>query len=272
MLAQRGADLTRQSAKEERRRRQSKETEPAAARSQPAKRRLMFKDKHALETLPKTIAGLQAEMKSLQAKLDDPGFYARDRAGFEKVTAVARRAAAENRRGRRAMAGARNPARGNRRRLTAQPAGLRLWMSFTSVKVMPRLCSPVYSRSKALRAMKTRSPSKSSAMRGGAAAHEFVEHLAVVGRDPARERKFGLAPIDFEPVFGGEPGACSTSSCNGPTTPTKAGEPSFGRNTWATPSSASCCQRLFQLLCLHRVGQANAPQDFRREIGHAARS
>ena len=47
----------------------------------------MFKDKHALETLPKTIASLQAEMKILQEKLDDPGFYARDRSGFEKVTA-----------------------------------------------------------------------------------------------------------------------------------------------------------------------------------------
>ena len=47
----------------------------------------MFKDKHALETLPKTIAALQAEMNALQAKLDDPHFYARDRAGFEKTTA-----------------------------------------------------------------------------------------------------------------------------------------------------------------------------------------
>jgi ATP-binding cassette subfamily F protein uup len=86
MLAQRGADLTRQSPKE-------KEQLPKAvkaaetAQPQPAKRRLMFKDKHALETLPKTIASLQAEMKALQKKLDDPGFYARDRSGFETVTA-----------------------------------------------------------------------------------------------------------------------------------------------------------------------------------------
>jgi ATP-binding cassette subfamily F protein uup len=86
MLAQRGADLARQSAKDESPK-AAKETGSAAAQSQPAKRRLMFKDKHALETLPKTIAGLQAEMKSLQTKLDDPGFYVRDRAGFEKVTA-----------------------------------------------------------------------------------------------------------------------------------------------------------------------------------------
>jgi ABC transport system ATP-binding/permease protein len=90
MLAQRGADLMRQSAKEtakEEPLKSAKEIASVAASAQPAKRRLMFKDKHALETLPKTIAGLQAEMKGLQAKLDDPAYYARDRAGFEKVTA-----------------------------------------------------------------------------------------------------------------------------------------------------------------------------------------
>ncbi len=86
MLAQRGADLTRQSLKEEPRK-AGKQEEPAAAKPSSGKRRLMFKDKHALETLPKTIAILQGEMKTLQSKLDDPSFYARDRSGFEKVTA-----------------------------------------------------------------------------------------------------------------------------------------------------------------------------------------
>jgi len=86
MLAQRGADLTRQSPKEESPK-SAKEIDQAVAKPQLAKRRLMFKDKHALETLPKTIAGLQAEVRGLQARLDDPGFYARDRAGFEQVTA-----------------------------------------------------------------------------------------------------------------------------------------------------------------------------------------
>jgi ABC transport system ATP-binding/permease protein len=85
MLAQRGADLTRQGAKEAAPLKPAKPTEPAA-KPQPSKRRLMFKDKHALETLPKTIASLQTQMKELQTKLDDPGFYARDREGFEKVT------------------------------------------------------------------------------------------------------------------------------------------------------------------------------------------
>jgi ABC transport system ATP-binding/permease protein len=86
MLAQRGADLTRQNVKDVEPQKAAKQTDAATAKPQPAKRRLMFKDKHALETLPKTIENLQAEAKQLQAKLDDPDFYARDRTGFENVT------------------------------------------------------------------------------------------------------------------------------------------------------------------------------------------
>ena len=89
MLAQRGADLTRE------RRQQgpdkiAKAPASATATAAPrgAKRRMSFKDKHALETLPKTIAARQAEASVLQAKLADPDFYARDRAAFEKVTAA----------------------------------------------------------------------------------------------------------------------------------------------------------------------------------------
>ena len=37
--------------------------------------------------MPKTIAALQEDLRKLQAKLDDPQFYARDRSGFEKVSA-----------------------------------------------------------------------------------------------------------------------------------------------------------------------------------------
>ena len=87
MLAQRGADLARERPKQEPSK-SAKESGPAGAETKAQKRRLVFKDKHALETLPKTIAKLQAEMKKLQVKLDDPTFYARDRAAFEKVTAA----------------------------------------------------------------------------------------------------------------------------------------------------------------------------------------
>jgi ATP-binding cassette subfamily F protein uup len=85
MLAQRGADLTREMPRPERK--AAKAPAAEVAEPPPTKRRLMFKDKHALETLPKTIAALQAEIRGLQAQLDDPQFYARDRAAFEKVTA-----------------------------------------------------------------------------------------------------------------------------------------------------------------------------------------
>jgi ATP-binding cassette subfamily F protein uup len=85
MLAQRGADLTRERPKPEPQRAAagsgSAVPEPPAAR-----RRMSFKDKHALDTLPKTIAALQTEANALQVKLDDPQFYARDRSGFEQVT------------------------------------------------------------------------------------------------------------------------------------------------------------------------------------------
>jgi ATP-binding cassette subfamily F protein uup len=84
MLAQRGADLTRAPRKPEPQapaKQSTPATEPPAA-----KRRMSFKDKHALENLPKAIATLQAEAAALHAKLDDPKFYARDRAAFQEVT------------------------------------------------------------------------------------------------------------------------------------------------------------------------------------------
>jgi ATP-binding cassette subfamily F protein uup len=85
MLAQRGADLAR----EARIPAPDKEAKPpvaAAAEAPAAKRRMTFKDKHALETLPKTIAELQCEAGALQSKLADPEFYRRDRTAFEQTT------------------------------------------------------------------------------------------------------------------------------------------------------------------------------------------
>jgi ATP-binding cassette subfamily F protein uup len=82
MLAQRGADLTRAPAAPEK----DKPGKTATANVAPQAQKLKFKEKHALETLPKTIAGLQTKADELQAKLADPQFYQRDRAGFEKVT------------------------------------------------------------------------------------------------------------------------------------------------------------------------------------------
>jgi ATP-binding cassette subfamily F protein uup len=88
MLVQRGADLTRASGKQEKEKsvKAAPSGEPQAANSQIIKRKMKFKEKHALETLPKTMAALNAKANELQAILADPQFYNRDRAGFEKVT------------------------------------------------------------------------------------------------------------------------------------------------------------------------------------------
>jgi ABC transport system ATP-binding/permease protein len=85
MLAQRGADLTRAARKADAEKPTKAPSKPATP-AEPKRNKMTFKDKHALETLPKTIAKLQKEAAALQEKLDDPDFYARDRAGFEKTT------------------------------------------------------------------------------------------------------------------------------------------------------------------------------------------
>jgi len=102
MLSQRGSDLNRETMKapaaEEK-----QEARAASAPSAPAtKRRLNFNEKHALETLPRTIEKLQAEIARQQKLLDDPGLYARDRKTFDEAShAMARTqeelAAAEDR-------------------------------------------------------------------------------------------------------------------------------------------------------------------------------
>jgi ATP-binding cassette subfamily F protein uup len=59
-----------------------------AAKAIPAKPRLSFKDKHALETLPKRIAQTQDKIKTVQAQLADPNLFARDPTGFAKHAAT----------------------------------------------------------------------------------------------------------------------------------------------------------------------------------------
>ena len=65
-----------------------------------AKRKMSFKEKHALETLPKTIAKLDADIASINATLADPKFYAKDPGGFaakskDLLATEARKAKAE---------------------------------------------------------------------------------------------------------------------------------------------------------------------------------
>ena len=93
MLAQRGEDLAREApnatAVEEK-----KETRAAAPSAAP-KRRLNFNEKHALETLPKTMAKLQAEIAKQQKLLDDPDLYAKDRKKFDAASSAIAKAQEE---------------------------------------------------------------------------------------------------------------------------------------------------------------------------------
>ncbi|SCW80325.1 ABC-F family ATP-binding cassette domain-containing protein [Ancylobacter rudongensis] len=65
---------------------------PAPASS---KRKLSFKEKHALEQLPKRIAQLESDIKRINNTLHTPNFYTRDPAGFQKATAELTKAQAE---------------------------------------------------------------------------------------------------------------------------------------------------------------------------------
>jgi len=84
MLAQRGEDLTR--TRPARAKVEKTEIERAPAAASARRRKLSFNEKHALETLPKTIADLEAQAQTLQKQLDDPSLFARDRAAFDKAT------------------------------------------------------------------------------------------------------------------------------------------------------------------------------------------
>ena len=92
MLAQRGADLKREAAKSAPVPEAGHSAKPAPI---PGKRRLSFNEKHALETLPKSIEKLQAEIAKQQRRLDDPDLYARDRTAFEKASTALTNAQAE---------------------------------------------------------------------------------------------------------------------------------------------------------------------------------
>jgi ATP-binding cassette subfamily F protein uup len=74
------------------------ERDKAAAGGGPSgatKRRLNFNEKHALETLPKTIAKLQAEIAKQQRHLDDPNLFQKDRKKFDQASDVLTKAQKE---------------------------------------------------------------------------------------------------------------------------------------------------------------------------------
>ena len=87
MVAQRGSGVAAR----------TREAAPAApppstaglAAAAPARRgKLSFKDKHALDNLPRQMDDMRAQRAKLQAALDDPGLYGRDPARFAKLSAA----------------------------------------------------------------------------------------------------------------------------------------------------------------------------------------
>ncbi|TMJ64555.1 MAG: ABC transporter ATP-binding protein, partial [Alphaproteobacteria bacterium] len=87
MLAQRGADLKREAVtagSTEDTREETREAKVSLPSS--PKRRLNFNEKHALETLPKRIAKLQAEIAKQQRHLDDPDLFQKNRKKFDQAS------------------------------------------------------------------------------------------------------------------------------------------------------------------------------------------
>lgn len=87
MVAQRGRGVTARSAA---RAGEDKTAQPRAEKpkAEAARRKMSFKDKHALESLPGTIDRLTGDIERLEKKLAEPGLYARDRAAFDKTAAA----------------------------------------------------------------------------------------------------------------------------------------------------------------------------------------
>jgi len=96
MLAQRGTDLRREAVKAPAAiEKKDAETEIKPAPSAGSKRRLSFNEKHALETLPKTIARLQADIEKHRLLLDDPDLYNKDRTKFDEASVAMTKAQEE---------------------------------------------------------------------------------------------------------------------------------------------------------------------------------
>ncbi|MFN3399314.1 MAG: ABC-F family ATP-binding cassette domain-containing protein [Ferrovibrio sp.] len=93
MVAQRGAGVQARAAAKAEKVAAAEKTEAAPRAA--AKRKLSFKDKHALETLPKRIKELQAEIAKHQAAMNDPQLFSRDPAKFEAASKGLEKAGAD---------------------------------------------------------------------------------------------------------------------------------------------------------------------------------
>lgn len=99
MLAQRGQDLAARKALEKQALKSGSDSgEPGktgGAPSSRAKGKLSYKDKYALETLPKTIAALEQTIQAQSGILADASLYSRDPDAFETASALLTKAETE---------------------------------------------------------------------------------------------------------------------------------------------------------------------------------
>jgi ATP-binding cassette subfamily F protein uup len=83
MLMQRGEDIVRKSAAAKA---AARERQNGAQVPKPAKRKLGFNEKYALEKLPGKIKKLESRINDLQARLGEPDLFARDRKAFDDAS------------------------------------------------------------------------------------------------------------------------------------------------------------------------------------------
>ncbi|QCI63748.1 ABC-F family ATP-binding cassette domain-containing protein [Phreatobacter stygius] len=95
MVAQRGAGVTARTAEKQAKR----AAEPQAPRSDngrdAARRKLSFREKHDLESLPGRMEAIGRDIAKLQAILADHGLFSRDRSAFDKASAALAKAQGE---------------------------------------------------------------------------------------------------------------------------------------------------------------------------------
>jgi ATP-binding cassette subfamily F protein uup len=94
MLVQRGTGVEARSV-EKAARRSTPDAEAPRERAQEAKRKLSFREKHDLDSLPPRMEALGRDIAKLQQILADPALFSRDRAAFDKASAALAKAQGE---------------------------------------------------------------------------------------------------------------------------------------------------------------------------------
>ena len=95
MIAQRGQGVDARKAAERTRDEKSNTITHSPAASVQGKRKLSFKEKHALETLPQRMEALGRDIEKLRVVLADPALYTKDRPRFDKASELLARAEAD---------------------------------------------------------------------------------------------------------------------------------------------------------------------------------